>query len=178
MSALVGGHASHSWMHAAGIVITADALTNYCSINHKTGTAMIDKGDAEDLNLLKIDALGLRTLTILQDTLAQVGWTREKLKEWPKDDPRAFQVLNDWKFSGIFQFEGYVLQSVAKDMMAGKGLKEFIDIANITALARPGPFNSGGTDEFIERHTGRKKTVFLHPLVKDLTVNTFGIIFF
>jgi DNA-directed DNA polymerase III PolC len=176
MASALEGHASHSGMHAAAIVITANALTNYCSINHKTGTAMIDRKDAEELDLLKIDALGLRTLTILQDTLAQINWTREKLRDWPKDDKKALQILNDGKFTGIFQYEGYALQSVAKQMTAGRGINEFEDVATITALARPGPFNSGGTSEFIERHAGRKKVQYLDPLVKDITKVTYGVI--
>jgi hypothetical protein len=163
-------------MHAAGIVITANALTHYCSINHKTGTAMIDLKDAAALNLLKIDALGLRTLTVIQDTLSQVGWTREKLINWRKDDKKAFQILNDGKFTGIFQYEGYALQSVAKQMSAGRGITEFEDVANITALARPGPFNSGGTSEFLERHAGRSKVKYLHPLTEDITKVTHGVI--
>lgn len=175
-SALLEGHASHSGMHAAGIVITANALIHYCSINHKTGTAMIDLKDAAALNLLKIDALGLRTLTIIQDTLSQVNWTREKLINWSKDDPKAFDILNYGKFTGVFQYEGYALQSVAKQMTAGRGIREFEDVANITALARPGPFNSGGTSEFLERHAGRAKVKYLHPLVKDITAVTHGVI--
>ena len=68
----------------------------------QNGAAQIDKHDAERLNLLKIDALGLRTLSILQDVLDQVGWEREKLINWKLDDDDAFKVLNDENMHGYF----------------------------------------------------------------------------
>jgi DNA polymerase-3 subunit alpha len=91
--------------------VTADTVSRYCSVDQQTGAAQVDKEDAEKLSLLKIDALGLRTLSVLQDCLDQVGWSREQLVRYRTDDEEAFAILNDRKFSGIFQFEGYALQS-------------------------------------------------------------------
>ncbi len=172
LSAKLEGHASHTGMHAAGIVVTANPITHHAAINHKAGVAMLDKKDAEDLNLLKIDALGLRTLTVIQDTLDQINWSRDRLKSHRLDDERAFEVLNRGHFAGIFQFEGYALQSVTKQLK----VETFEDIAVITALARPGPLSSGGTTEFIKRRTGQSPVKYLHPLAVDITKVTYGVI--
>ena len=159
-------------MHAAGILVTDDPVSKYCSVSDQSGAAQIDKKDAEDLNLLKIDALGLRTLSVLQDVLDQVGWTREQLLNFPMDDKGAFAVLNDERYAGIFQFEGYALQSVTKQMK----VHNFEDIVAITALGRPGPLNSGGTTEYIKRHTGAAPVEYLHPLTKEITEVTNGVV--
>ena len=165
-------HARHNGVHAAGILVTEYPVSRYCSVSGQTGAAQIDKKDAEDLNLLKIDALGLRTLSVLQDILDQVGWTRDQLIKYPLEDEDAFKVLNDEKYAGIFQFEGYALQSVTRQMKVHK----FEDIAAITALARPGPLNSGGTTEYIKRHTGAAPVEFLHPLTEEITKVTNGVV--
>ncbi len=165
-------HARHTGVHAAGILVTEEPVHTYCSVSNYGGAAQIDKYDAEKLNLLKIDALGLRTLSILQDVLDQVGWEREELINYPLDDKKAFAILNDEKYAGIFQFEGYALQSVTRQMK----IHDFEDIAAITALARPGPLNSGGTTEYIKRHTGAAPTEYLHPMTKEITEVTHGVV--
>ena len=165
-------HARHSGIHAAGILVTDDPVSKYCSVSAQNGAAQIDKKDAEELNLLKIDALGLRTLAVLQDVLDQVGWSRDDLLNFPKDDKAALAVLNDERYAGIFQFEGYALQSVTKQMQ----VHNFEDIVAITALARPGPLNSGGTAEYIKRHTGEAPIKYLHPLAEGITKVTNGVV--
>ena len=165
-------HARHNGVHAAGIIITEEPVSLYCSVSGQTGAAQIDKKDAEDLNLLKIDALGLRTLSVLQDVLDQVGWSRDKLINFPLEDEGAFKILNDEKYAGIFQFEGYALQSLTRQMK----VHNFEDIASITALARPGPLNSGGTTQYIKRRTGEKPTEYLHPMTEEITKVTYGVV--
>jgi DNA-directed DNA polymerase III PolC len=175
LAGLMEGHARHTGMHAAGILVTAEPVVNYCSINMSgTGnnTAMLDKEDAEVLNLLKIDALGLRTLSVLQDTLDQIGWTRDQLRSHTLDDQGAFRLLNENKFAGIFQFEGYALQSITKQFT----IETFEDVAALTALARPGPLSSGGTGVWLKRRSGKEPVEYLHPLTKDITKVTFGVI--
>lgn len=171
-SADLEGHARHTGVHAAGIVVTAHPITNYCAVNQQTGAVMLDKYDAEKLNLLKIDALGLRTLSVIQDTLDQVGWTRQDLQKYKLDDQKAFDILNQSKFSGIFQFEGYALQSVTKQL----DISTLEDIVSITALARPGPLSSGGATEFIKRRMKQSETTYLHPMAEGITKVTFGVI--
>lgn len=172
LASYMEGHARQSGQHAAGVLVTAEPIANYCSVDKKTGCVMVDKKDAEDLNLLKIDALGLTTLSVIQDVLDAVGWPREKLLSHPLDDEKAFEVLNSGKFCSIFQFDGFALQSVCRQMP----VKRFEDIAAITALARPGPLNSGGTAEYIKRHNGIKETVYVHEEVRKYTEETHGIV--
>lgn len=174
IAAQVENHAKAKGQHAAGIVVTADPVSRYCSVDRKIGSAMVDKKDAEALNLLKIDALGLRTLSVIQDCLDQIGWSREQLIAYPTNDKTAFAILNEQKYSGIFQFEGYALQSLCKQLT----VENFEDIASLTALARPGPLNSGGAIEFIRRRTGEAEASHLHPLIAHTTEVTYGVVIY
>ena len=172
IAASMENHARHVGVHAAGILVTEEPVSKYCSVSAQTGAAQIDKKDAEDLNLLKIDALGLRTLSVLQDVLDQVGWVRDQLIKFPLEDEKAFAILNDEKYAGIFQFEGYALQSVTRQMK----VHNFEDISSITALARPGPLNSGGTTEFIKKRTGAEAVYHFHEMTKETTEVTYGVV--
>lgn len=168
------GHARQSGQHAAGVLVTAEPVYKYCSVDKKTGAAMIDKKDAEDLNMLKIDALGLRTLSVIQDTLDQVGWSREELLNHPMDDEKAFAVLMNGRFSGIFQFEGFALQNICRQIP----IRKFEDIAAITALARPGPLTSGGTSEYVKRHNGEHEVKYIHPSLEKYLNKTYGLVIY
>ena len=165
-------HARHTGVHAAGIIVTEEPVSKYCSVSAQSGAAQIDKKDAENLNLLKIDALGLRTLSVLQDVLDQVGWSRQKLVSFPLEDEESFKILNDEKYAGIFQFEGYALQSLTRQMK----IANFEDICSITALARPGPLTSGGTTQFIKKRTGAEPVYHFHEMTKEATDVTYGIV--
>jgi DNA-directed DNA polymerase III PolC len=172
-AAYLENHASHSGMHAAGVVVTNDRLSKYGTID-RSGTIQLDKKDAEAINLLKIDALGLRTLSVIQDCLDQIGKEREWLVEYPLDDVEAFAVFNEERYAGVFQFEGYALQSLTRQMK----VKEFNDIVAITALARPGPLHCGAATEYIERRTGQMETVHLHRLAEPITTSTYGTVIY
>lgn len=172
VAAELENHATHSGQHAAGVAITQEHIANYCSIDEHLGVAQIDKKDAEDLGILKIDALGLRTLSIIQDCLDSVGWTREQLLAHPFDDRKAFDVINNGKFSGVFQFEGAALQNLCRQMK----VENFEDLVSLTALARPGPLVSGGATDFLNRRTGKEAVKYLHPLAEAATKVTLGCI--
>jgi hypothetical protein len=170
----IEAHARHTGMHAAGIFLSDRPVTNYCSVDERTGAAQIDKKDAEDLDLLKIDALGLRTLTVLQDCLEQIGQDRDFLINYPLDDYDAFKVLRDSRFSGIFQFEGSSLKVLCSQM----SIDNLEDIIAATALARPGPLSSGGTYEYTLRKSGKSKVEKIHPIIDAITGPTFGIVIY
>ena len=163
-------HARHSGVHAAGVLVTDKPVSQYCSVSQYS--AQIDKKDAEALNLLKIDALGLRTLSVIQDILDQIGWSRSDLFDSPLDDQNAFDILNDEKYAGIFQFEGYALQKLTNEMK----VRKFDDISAITSLARPGPLNSGGTAQYAKRRTGELPVEYIHPILEEITKETYGVI--
>lgn len=167
------GHASHHGKHAAGIVVSENPIDDYCS-KTRDDVCQIDKKDAEKINMLKIDALGLRTLSIIQDCLDMIGKDRDWLLNYPLDDKAAWKVLNDKKFSGIFQFEGFALQSLTGQMT----VENFNDIVCITSLARPGPLNSGSATQFIKSRIGETKPTYIHELMKPDTQETLGCIIF
>lgn len=168
LAASIEAHASHSGVHAAGILVCNDAIENFCTLT-ADGIAQLDKKDAEKLNLLKIDALGLRTLGVLEDSGVEVDWYNLKL-----DDPVVFKVINDRRFAGVFQFEGRALQIVASQMQ----VLSLEDIGHITALARPGPMASGGTEMYLLRRAGREKFNLPHIAMEPFVRDTFGVVIY
>jgi DNA-directed DNA polymerase III PolC len=168
------GHPNNASQHAAGIVLTQEPINNYVAVDRRTKSAMVDKKDAEDLNLLKIDALGLTQLSIFERTLQLIdkpdisGW----LEKLPLDDPTAFEVLNKGHFAGVFQFNGGALQSLAKQVK----IKHVEDIISITALARPGPMATGGAHSWVRRKNGQEEVSTMHPMLTQLTQDTYGVV--
>lgn len=188
------GHANTTGTHAAGIIVCAEPVKRYCTVDSRSATAQIDKGDAEKINLLKIDILGLRTLSVLEYCLEQLKHRTEETKRrgirireiedkrmvWadlsriPLEDKAAFDVINRGRWAGIFQFEGDAVQMLTKQIK----VESFSDISALGALARPGPLNSGGASSWADRRMGREAIKHLHPLVEEFTVETYGIIIY
>lgn len=162
------GHPSHYGVHAAAILVCNDKISDYCTVNAE-GVAQIDKHDAEYLNLLKIDALGLRTLGIIED--AGVMKT-EDFYALELHDDEAFDIINSGKVSDIFQFSGQALRGISRQLV----VKNFKMIDHITSLARPGPMSSGMVDVYVARATGQAKIKSVHPLVDDVLVDTYGVL--
>ncbi len=165
----IENHASHSGQHAAGIIVSNVPVVEYCTV--RDGIAHIDKKDAEYLNLLKIDALGLRTLGVIEDTLCI---TSQELYDLKLDDPKVFEIFNDRKFSGVFQFEGAAQRRVSIQVPVDC----FEKIDHVTALARPGPLGGGAAHAYIDRNAGRKEIEFRHPLMKDYLGETMGVVLY
>ena len=168
------GHPATAGQHAAGVVITQEPVIKYVAIDKRTNATMCSKYDAEKLNLLKIDALGLTQLSIFERTLELIG---EKpingyLEKLPLDDKKAFDVLNSGNFSGVFQFTGLALQSLTKQIK----VEHIEDMISITALARPGPMASGGANEWVKRRTGMAPVTYPHELFKPYLEKTLGIV--
>lgn len=172
MAQRLEGHPRHYGQHAAGVVVTERPVEEYVAIDWRTNSTHCDKKGAEALNLLKIDALGLTQLSILEDCLEMIGKSREWLIGYPTDDPKAFEVLNNGRWSGIFQFNGPALQSIAQAVQ----VVELEDVIAITALARPGPMASGGTAQWIERKNGKSPVTYLHPMFEDILKTSLGIV--
>jgi len=174
--AKIENHASHTGVHAAGILVCNSPITQYAGINSRDNKriAMLDKKDAEAINLLKIDALGLRTLTILAGVCDQIGKPYTWLYEIPIDDPMAYKVFNDHRFNGIFQFEGPAVKGLAKQMP----IDNIEDIAALGALGRPGPLASGGANSYIKFRSGKEQVKYVHdhPVVVEATRDTYGVI--
>lgn len=172
VAAKMEGHPRHAGQHAAGIVITDKPIIDYVAVDQRTGATMCDKKDAEALNLLKVDALGLTQLSIFERALRLANLPRDHLFKVPLDDKAAFEVLNKRKYSGIFQFNGLALQSITSQIE----VKELNDIVAITALARPGPLNTGGTNHWVKVKTGRERESYPHPLFEPYLKSTLGVV--
>lgn len=168
----IEGHASHAGKHAAGILVSTDELSIYGSVNSRDDIIQMDKKDAEYLGLLKIDCLGLRTLSILEEVAEQLGKPYKWFYNLPLDDQKTFQMMKNLRLNGVFQFEGQALQIIVKQM----GVNDFNDIVAITALARPGALNSGGTARYIKYSTGQESPSYYSDVHKSITGDTYGIV--
>ena len=172
----IENHASHAGVHAAGILVSNDPITKYAGVNVRGNVAMIDKKDAEYLGLLKIDCLGLRTLSIIEECCALIGRDPKTLYTLDLDDPKAYELFKDMRLSGVFQFEGQAMRMLCKQM----GCENFNDIVALTALARPGPLHSGGANAFISRRTGAAPVEYIcnHEAYLEATKETYGVIIY
>ncbi|HEY6022115.1 MAG TPA: PHP domain-containing protein, partial [Candidatus Paceibacterota bacterium] len=163
-AALIEGHASHTGVHAAGLLVCNDDISNYATVDGD-GIAHIEKGAAEALGLLKIDVLGLRTLGILEDSGVPIDWYN-----LPFDDPAAYEIFSSGRYCGIFQFEGNAMRAVGKEI----DITSMVQIDAVTALARPGPFGGGVTKKYIDRSNGESYDA-IHPAVASHMSTTFGL---
>lgn len=173
MAERIEGHPRHTGKHAAGICISDDAISKYCALDHhKDGVGMLNKYDAETIGLMKIDALGLKTLSVIEDCAGMAGFDPRMLYRLPLDSKEALRPFQEDKVAGIFQFEGYAVRSLMRQM----GVEEFNDLVALTSLARPGPLHCGGANEFVARRTGQKDWDYIHPSLIPHTSHTFGTI--
>ena len=165
-------------VHAAGLVLANEPLTNSCAVytrRDKDGNVIgnvlsIDKWDAEYINALKIDVLGLKTLGGIRLCLEYVGMTLEDLYALPLDDPEVFAGFRRNEVVGLFQFDGRAMRSVNREVKPDN----FAEVCDINALARPGPLHSGAAAEYIMAKHGKKKVVKLHPVLTRITAHTQG----
>lgn len=166
----VENHAWHTGVHAAGVIVCNEPIADFATVG-RDGVAHIDKPAAETLNLLKIDALGLRTLGVIEDAGVVTG---EELYALTLDDPEVFRVFNERKFGGIFQFEGPAQRSVSSQI----DVNSFQRLDHITALARPGPLGGGAANHYIFRAAGTEPVEFRHPSMEPYLGPTMGTILY
>ncbi len=174
------GLTRHASVHAAGVVITPRPLDELVPLYKVT------KGDEEQimtqwdmtiiekLGLLKMDFLGLRTLTVIDDAvkiLRQQGIDLD-LDEVPLDDPEVFRLFCEGRTSGIFQFESRGMTDLLRRAMPSK----FEDLAAFNALYRPGALSVGMVEEYIQRKLGRKKVKYIFPETEEILNETYGVI--
>jgi DNA polymerase III alpha subunit len=170
----IEGHPRHHSTHAAGVVVTDLPVHEYVAVDARSNTAEVDKKDAEDLGLLKIDALGLKQLSIFEDCLELIGKPFTWLQKLPLNDQAAFKVLNDKLFSGVFQYNGRAVQQVSSSF----NIEQFEDMVATTALARPGPLGAGGTDKWIAVRRGEATAAIEHPAFEPILARTKGIVLY
>lgn len=168
------GHPLHHSTHAAGAVVTSTPIYDYVAVDERTNTVELDKFDAQDLDMLKIDALGLKQLSVFEDALRLIGKPHKFLVDLPLDDFAAFEVLNQRKFSGVFQYNGPSVQKVSSSF----NVETFEDMVATTSLARPGPMGAGGTERWLRVRSGKEPARLPHPLFEPILGKTHGIVIY
>lgn len=171
------GQVRHPSIHAAGIVITPTPIVEYAPLYQSTKgeiTTQFPMQDVESIGLLKMDLLGLRNLTVIDDTLALVHrdtGIRPDIDAVPLDDARTFALFQAGNTDGVFQFESPGM----KDLLRNFQPTAFRDLIALNALYRPGPLKSGLTDEFIRRKNDPNRTVYEIPELEPILKETRGV---
>ena len=189
------GLSRHASVHAAGVVIAPGPIDNYVPVSVQTGKnggqgedAMVvtqyDMNCLDETGMLKMDFLGLRTLTVIHDAVVMLkakhgrlenpdtGDVYDTIDDIPLDDPAVYRMLARGGNSGVFQFES----NLANDKLRAMKCDRFEDLVATNALIRPGPLDSGMTDVFIDRKLGRKDVIYPHPDLEKVLEPTYGVI--
>ena len=191
------GLSRHASVHAAGVVIAPGPLDEYVPLcvqqtrgggsNGDSDTVVVtqyDMNGLEDVGMLKMDFLGLRTLTVIQDATDMVkrnegalrhprsGQIFESMDEVPLDDPEVYEMLARGETSGVFQFES----SLGSETLRAMRCDRFEDLIATNGLIRPGPLDSGMTDVYIRRRTGQEEVRYPHPDLEKTLSPTYGVI--
>ena len=169
---LLETHSKNKGKHAAGVIVCNSEITNYCGIDIRDETVYLDKNDCSDLNLLKIDVLGLRTLAVLEDCAKLIGMNYLDYYKLPLNDPKTFTIFEQNRLTGIFQFEGDAMKQINKEFP----MESFNDICVTGALGRPGALSSGGTARYLKLRSGERQPVYHNEIHQRITEETLGII--
>jgi len=181
LSRTLEGLARHCSTHAAGVVIAPSALTNYVPLfkgSRDEVTTQYDMKRVEDIGLLKMDFLGLKTLTVIDDALRMIRENHPEasfdIEKPPLDDPEVYRLFARGETIGLFQFESPGMREYLRKLKPST----FTDITAMNALYRPGPLDSGMIDSYINRKKGIEEVTFLHPILREILEDTYGVIVF
>lgn len=173
------GLSRHASVHAAGIIIAPEDITKFVPLyetedqsKQKVTTTQFDMGGCEEIGLLKMDFLGLRTLTVISKCVEML---RKRGLEIdidciPLDDPETYEIFCEGGTVGIFQFESKGMQEYLRKLQPNR----IEDLIAMNALYRPGPMEN--IDTYIHRKFGREKIEYLHPKLEPILKETYGII--
>src|SRR5262249_19645157 len=174
--------------HAAGVVIANGPLTDYVPVqrpprkgddggdrdDNAVMTTQWVMGDLEKVGLLKMDFLGLRTLTVLYNAVKLIKKTRGidvDLLKIPLDDPATYQLLQQGDAKGVFQFESDGIRELLKRLKPDN----IRDLIACNALYRPGPLGGGMVDSYVNRKHGRERPVYPHSVMEEILAETYGV---
>ena len=174
--------------HAAGVVISDGPLSDHVPLqrvvrkgdgegakrDESVVTTQWVMGDLEKVGLLKMDFLGLRTLTLLENAVQLIANTRDetvRLDRVPLDDAATFALLQRGDAKGVFQFESGGIRELLKRMRPDR----IQDLIACNALYRPGPLGGGMVDAYINRKHGREKPDYPHPVMEEILSETYGV---
>lgn len=176
---LEGNYRSMS-THSAGVVVAthpiAEITAQYTRVvkGHEITAVAVDKYDAEYLELMKMDFLGLTTMEMLAKALDFAEMTLEELYRLPLDDAATIEAFNRNDVIGIFQFEGRATRLVGRDLKPD----DFLELVDVNALSRPGPLFSGTTAEYIGVKHGKQEATRIHPVIDKIAEGTKGQIIY
>ncbi|TSC74997.1 MAG: DNA polymerase III subunit alpha [Parcubacteria group bacterium Gr01-1014_30] len=174
------GCARHASTHACGVVISSEPLESITPLQHPTQNdqtivTQYEMHSVEDLGLLKMDFLGLKNLTIIEDTLARIYKVRGKsidIQGIPLDDKAAFKLLQKGETTSVFQLESSGMQRYLKELKP----TELEDIIVMVSLYRPGPMQF--IPDYISGKHKKKKVEYMHPKLKPILEKTYGVCIF
>ena len=170
----------HCSTHAAGVVISSKALTEFCPLYKGGNDEVVTQyamGSVEKLGLLKMDFLGLRTLTVIKNALKLIKQSQNKdldISVIPLNDSATFKLLSDAKTLGVFQLESSGMRDLLKKLKPDC----FEDIIALLAMYRPGPLESGMVDDYVKRKHGAMELKFDLPQLQDILEETQGVILY
>jgi len=176
MSTAVEGLPRHASTHAAGVVIAKEPLVNLVPLYKTTDSTIATQfpmGTLEDLGLLKMDFLGLKTLSIIGEALENIEKRHRKtidIENIPLDNEKTFEMLSRGETTGIFQLESTGMRSVLRDLIPNK----FEDIIAVVALYRPGPMEQ--IPVFVQSKHGKRQINYAHPVLEPILNETYGVI--
>jgi DNA polymerase-3 subunit alpha len=177
MATRVEGMPRHASTHAAGVVISREPLTDYVPLQagtEQTALTQYTMEHLESIGLLKMDFLGLRTLSIIERTLSWIGELEGITVDFSlldmNDDPLTYELLGKGDAAGVFQLEGKGIKRVLKDLKPS----EFEDIISVVALYRPGPMEF--IPKYIQGKHGKIQIDYPHPDLEPILRDTYGII--
>ena len=188
LSSRIEGISRHMSVHAAGVVIAPGPLSEYvpvCTAPTKGAGAaaggedsiitQYEMGPLEKVGMLKMDMLGLKTLTVIHDAVAMIAQRHGVVLDMDAlafDDPRVYELLRQGRTAGVFQFESPLATETLRAMKCDR----FDDLVASNALLRPGPLDAGMHTVFIRRKLGQEKVTYPHPLLEDILEPTYGVI--
>lgn len=174
------GMPRHAGTHAAGVVISQEPLDHYLPLQKSSEggvTTQFAKENVEEIGLLKMDLLGLRTLTVINKAVELIENNQGVKIDFNKinlEDPLTYELLGKGESIGVFQLESSGLRAILKELKP----EHFEDIIALVALYRPGPLGSGMVEDFIARKHGQRKIEYLHPLLEPILKPTYGVILY
>ena len=180
VSERIDGFPRHLSIHSGGVVIAPSPLTGFTPLERATKGILITQynmGPIEQLGLVKMDLLGNRSLTVLDETVAKV-WDnrgiRIDLDRLPEPDPLTAGLIRSGHTIGCFQIESPAMRALLQNTCAG----DTDMLIKTLSLIRPGPSGSGMKKRFIDRHLGKEETAYLHPALEQVLGDTYGVMLY
>jgi DNA polymerase III subunit alpha len=185
-ASMLRGKIRSNGMHAAGVVVAKDDISKYVpietrkdpndSVSGRIPVVAYDMEQTADLGLIKLDVLGLKTLSVIDDALRTIEHIKKKkidLKSIKMDDKKVYEMLSSGFTKGVFQAEATPYTNLLMKM----GVDKFEDLAASNALVRPGAMNTVG-GSYIRRKKGEEMVTYAHPIMHEFTERTYGVIIY